>query len=335
MRILITGGTGYIGSHTALSVLGKGHDLFILDNYSNSSKSIIPRIKSIINKSFLSRKCDIKNKEDLSKVFLDFKPEAVIHFAGLKSVNESIKTPLNYYSNNIFGTINLLDLMYQYNCHNIIFSSSATVYGMPEYSPCDENHRVSPINPYGRSKFFIEEIIKDWTISDDRNKSIILRYFNPVGAHKSGLIGESPLGTPNNLFPYISGVICNKYKYLSIYGNDYDTTDGTGVRDYVHVEDIAIAHVHALNLLKNDFKHEIINLGTGIGFSVLQILTEFEKIIKKPIPFKFKPRRLGDPGFVVADNKKAKSMLKWKVRNNLNKICEDTIRWIQKYDHGK
>lgn len=335
MRILITGGTGYIGSHTALNVLSGNHDLFILDNYSNSSKDVLKKIKYISNRGFQSAECDIKNKNNLIKVFSDFNPEVVIHFAGFKSVNYSIKMPLDYYSNNVSGTINLLEVMDQHNCNNLIFSSSATVYGTPEYLPCDENHKTVPSNPYGRTKFFLEEILKDWVMSNSKNRSIILRYFNPVGAHKSGMIGELPIGTPNNLFPYIAGVIGNKYDYLSIYGNDYDTKDGTGVRDYVHVEDIAMAHVNSLNLLKNNVKHETINLGTGIGFSVLEILTEFNKILKKPIPFKFKPRRNGDIATLIADNKKAKLMLKWDITNNLNQICKDTVRWVNNYSYGK
>jgi UDP-glucose 4-epimerase len=334
MRVLITGGTGYIGSHTAVNVLHNKHDLMILDNYINSSEIVLEKIQYITNKKFLSAKCNIRDKNHLIKIFSDFKPDIVIHFAGLKSVNDSIKIPLDYYLNNVTGTINLLEVMDQFNCQKIIFSSSATVYGKPIYSPCDENHKILPINPYGRSKYFIEEIIKDWTISKDQNKSIILRYFNPVGAHKTGIIGELPKGIPNNLFPYISGVIAGTYKYLSIFGNDYDTKDGTGVRDYVHVEDIALAHVKSFMLLEN-YKNETINLGTGSGYSVLEILKEFEKIIQKPIPFKIKPRRTGDPAKVIADNKKAKSLLKWDIKNNLNDICKDTINWINNYNYGK
>jgi UDP-glucose 4-epimerase len=331
MRILITGGTGYIGSHTAINVLFKNHELFVLDNYSNSSEDVLDKIKTITKKDFFSETCDIREKSKLIKIFSVFNPEIVIHFAGLKSVNESIKKPLNYYSNNIAGTINLLEVMEKFNCNKIIFSSSATVYGNPIYSPCDEKHQIFPINPYGRSKYFIEEIIKDWTLSRDKNKSVILRYFNPVGAHKSGIIGESPKGIPNNLFPFILGVILKKYKYLSIYGNDYDTVDGTGVRDYVHVEDIAMAHVNSLDLLNTFTKNQIINLGTGIGYSVLEIIKEFEKVIETKIPFKIKTRRVGDAAIVVADNKKAKSLLRWNIKNNLNDICKDTIKWMNNY----
>ena len=331
MRILITGGTGYIGSHTAINVLFKNHELFVLDNYSNSSEDVLDKIKTITKRYFLSETCDIKEKSKLIKIFSVFNPEIVIHFAGLKAVNESIKKPLNYYANNIAGTINLLEVMEQFNCNKIIFSSSATVYGNPIYSPCDEKHQISPINPYGRSKYFIEEIIKDWTLSRDENKSVILRYFNPVGAHKSGIIGELPKGIPNNLFPFILGVILKKYKYLSIYGNDYDTIDGTGVRDYVHVEDIAMAHVNSLDLLNTFTKNQIINLGTGIGYSVLDIIKEFEKVIETKIPFKIKTRRVGDAAIVVADNKKAKSLLRWNIKNNLNDICKDTIKWMNNY----
>ncbi len=332
MRILITGGTGYIGSHTAINVLNCGHDVLILDNYSNSSYEITEKIKNITNKKFISKEGDINDKNNLLKIFSRFNPETIIHFAGLKSVNESSKIPIDYYKNNVSGTINLLEAMDIFNCKKIIFSSSATVYGMPLYSPCDENHQIFPTNPYGRSKYYIEQIIKDWTISKHENRSIILRYFNPVGAHKSGLIGENPRGIPNNLFPYLSNVITKKYEYLSIYGNDYNTRDGTGVRDYVHVEDIAMAHVNSLKLI-NNIKHEIINLGTGIGFSVLEIKNEFEAIIKKQIPFKFKPRRLGDAPELIADNKKAKILLKWYIKNNLHDICKDTIKWIN-YNNG-
>ena len=328
MRVLITGGTGYIGSHTAVNVLHNKHDLMILDNYSNSSEVVLEKIQYITNKNFLSTKCNIRDKNHLIKIFSDFKPDIVIHFAGLKSVNDSIKIPLDYYSNNVTGTINLLEVMDQFNCQKIIFSSSATVYGKPIYSPCDENHKISPINPYGNSKYFIEEIIKDWTNSKDQNRSIILRYFNPVGAHKSGIIGEMPKGIPNNLFPYISGVINKQYEYLSIYGSDYDTKDGTGIRDYVHVEDISMAHVNSIELMNKNIKYEIINLGTGSGFSVLEIVKEFESIIKKPIAFKIKPRRAGDAPTIVADNKKARSILQWEIKNNLDDMCKDTIKWI-------
>lgn len=331
MRILITGGTGYIGSHTAVNLLSKNHELFVLDNYSNSSEDVLDKIKTITKKDFLSETCDIREKSKLIKIFSVFNPEIVIHFAGLKAVNESMNNPLNYYSNNIVGTINLLEVMKQFNCNKIVFSSSATVYGNPIYSPCDEKHQIFPINPYGRSKYFIEEIIKDWTLSEDKNKSVILRYFNPVGAHKSGIIGESPRGIPNNLFPFILGVISKKYKYLSIHGNDYDTLDGTGVRDYVHVEDIAMAHVNSLDLFNTFTKNQIINLGTGIGYSVLEIIKEFEKVIEKTIPFKIKTRRIGDAAIVVADNKKAKSLLKWNIKNNLSDICKDTIKWMNNY----
>ena len=331
MRILITGGTGYIGSHTAVNVLFKNHQLFILDNYSNSSVNILEKIKTITKKDFLSEECDIKDKSKLIKVFSVFNPEIVIHFAGLKSVNESIKNPLAYYSNNIVGTINLLEVMKQFGCNRIIFSSSATVYGDPIYSPCDEKHRIFPINPYGKSKYFIEEILKDWTASENQNKSVILRYFNPVGAHKSGIIGESPKGIPNNLFPFILGVISKRYNYLSIYGNDYNTSDGTGIRDYVHVEDIAMAHINSFDLFNTKIKNQTINLGTGVGYSVLEIIREFEKVIEKKIPFKIKTRRIGDAAIVVADNKKAKSLLKWNIKNNLSDICKDTIKWMNNY----
>ena len=330
MRILITGGTGYIGSHTAVNVLKNNHDLFVVDNYSNSSEITLDKIKYLTDKNFESKKCDITDKKVITKVFNDFKPEAVIHFAGLKSVEESTIFPLNYYSNNVVGTVNLLEAMNNNNCRKIIFSSSASVYGNPIYSPCDENHQILPIHPYGKSKYFNEEIIRDWTISDKKNRSIILRYFNPVGAHKSGVIGESPKGIPNNLFPYITGVITGKYKYLSVYGNDYKTRDGSGVRDFIHVEDLAQAHVNSLKLLNNKIKSETINLGTGIGYSVLEIISEFEKTIKSLIPFKIKPRRPGDVPELIADNNKAKLLLDWKITNTLSDICEDTIRWINK-----
>lgn len=328
MRILITGGAGYIGSHTAVEVLKDNHDLFILDDYSNSSENVLDKIKYITNKSFEYLKCNILDKSLLKKIFNDFKPEIVIHFAGLKSVEESTKFPLNYYMNNIFGTVNLLEAMSNNNCKKIIFSSSATVYGTPIYSPCDENHQIWPINPYGKSKYFNEEIIKDWTISQKENKSIILRYFNPVGAHKSGIIGENPKGIANNLLPYVAGVITGKYEYLSIYGNDYETRDGTGVRDFIHVEDLAKAHVSSIELLNTKIKSEVINLGTGIGFSVLEIIKEFENTIQKTIPFEIKPRRSGDVAELIADNKKANRLLEWKITNSLHDICKDTVRWI-------
>ena len=329
MRILITGGAGYIGSHTAIKALESNHKVLIVDNFSNSSKTILDKIKYLTGKSFLFEKCDLLKKNKLKKIFFNFKPQIVIHFAGMKSVEESIKLPLYYFANNVTSSINLLEAMNENNCHSIIFSSSATVYGIPKYSPCDEKHPISPINPYGRSKFFTEEIIKDWTSSKIENKSVILRYFNPVGAHKSGLIGESPKGKPNNLFPYLSDVITGKYNHLSVYGNDYETKDGTGVRDYIHVEDLAKAHINCLNFLSNKIKNETINLGTGVGYSVLEIINEFEKTIKAKVPFTIKPRRFGDVGELVADNKKAFNLLEWKINNGLQEICEDTIRWIK------
>ena len=330
MRILITGGTGYIGSHVAIDILNNQHDLCIIDNLSNSKINTIKKIKSITNKLPEFYKCSINDKKSLNMIFSQFKPEVVMHFAGLKSVNESMIFPMKYYENNVLGTINLLNIMERNNCNNIIFSSSATVYGLPNYSPCDEAHIISPINPYGKSKYFIEEIIKDWVVSGNR-KSIILRYFNPVGAHKSGLIGELPNGTPNNLFPFITGVISESYEYLSVYGDDYKTRDGTGVRDYIHVADIAEAHVKSLNLLNEKMKSEIINLGTGKGFSVLEIINQFETLIKRKLPYKFKPKRLGDAPELIANNQKAKQLLNWEIKNNLEEICKDTLRWLYYY----
>tara|TARA_B110000503_G_scaffold104097_1_gene155339 strand:- start:2865 stop:3863 length:999 start_codon:yes stop_codon:yes gene_type:complete len=329
MRIVITGGAGFIGSHTAIKALESNHELLIIDDFSNSSKFVLDKIKYLSGKSFLFQKCNIVKKNILKKIFFNFKPQTVIHFAGIKSVEESIRLPLNYYENNLVGTLNLLEAMNENNCYNIIFSSSATVYGIPKYLPCDEKHPISPINPYGRSKYFSEEIIKDWTSSRIKNKSIILRYFNPVGAHKSGLIGENPKGKPNNLFPYISDVIKEKFKNLSIYGNDYETKDGTGVRDYIHVEDLAQAHVNSLNLLSNKIKSETINLGTGIGYSVLEIINQFEKTIQTKIPFIIEPKRSGDVGELVANNTKAFNLLEWGINNGLQEICEDTLRWIK------
>ena len=330
MRILITGGTGYIGSHVAIDILKNQHDLCIIDNLSNSKVNTIKKIKSITSKLPEFYKCSINDKKSLNMIFSQFKPEVVMHFAGLKSVNESIIIPMKYYENNVLGTINLLNIMERNNCNNIIFSSSATVYGLPNYSPCDEEHIISPINPYGKSKYFIEEIIKDWVVSGNR-KSIILRYFNPVGAHKSGLIGELPNGTPNNLFPFITGVISESYEYLSVYGDDYKTRDGTGVRDYIHVADIAEAHVKSLNLLNEEMKSEIINLGTGKGFSVLEIINQFETLIKRKLPYKFKPKRSGDAPELIANNQKAKQLLNWEIKNNLEEICKDTLRWLYYY----
>ena len=263
-KILVTGGAGYIGSHTCIELLEAGYEVVVVDNLSNSNTEALKRVESITGKSITFYLVDIRERDKMAAVFAEHAFSAVIHFAGLKAVNESMKNPLKYYSNNITGTINLLEVMQQFNCNKIVFSSSATVYGNPIYSPCDEKHQIFPINPYGRSKYFIEEIIKDWTLSNDKNKSVILRYFNPVGAHKSGIIGESPRGIPNNLFPFILGVISKKYKYLSIYGNDYDTLDGTGVRDYVHVEDIAMAHVNSLDLFTQLLVHDFSEVLNGI-----------------------------------------------------------------------
>ena len=332
MSILLTGGAGYIGSHTAVELLNKGKDLVIIDDFSNSNEKAIEAIKKITGKDFKFYKMDYKNREKLEKVFEENKIDAVINFAGFKAVGESVAKPLEYYINNVFGALVLLDTMRKYNCKKFIFSSSATVYGEPERIPLTEECRVGgTTNPYGTTKLYIEQILKDLYNSDNSWNICILRYFNPVGSHESGLIGEEPQGIPNNLMPYIVRVASGQLEQLSVFGNDYETHDGTGVRDYIHVVDLAKGHVKALEKIDKEGQGiYIYNLGTGTGYSVLDMVNAFEKSTGKKVNYRITDRRPGDIAVCYADPKKAKEELGWIAEKNLEDMCKDSWNYIEK-----
>jgi UDP-glucose 4-epimerase len=331
---LVTGGAGYIGSHTLVELSDAGVDFIVLDNLSNSNLEAIKRVEQIIGKDIKFIKGDIRDKELLDEIFRAYDIDSVIHFAGLKAVGESVEQPIKYYDNNVAGTITLLKAMQEANCKTIVFSSSATVYGNPKTNPIKEDFEVgATTNPYGTSKYMIENILKDLKISDKEFKIAILRYFNPIGAHESGLIGEDPNDIPNNLMPYISQVAVGKLDYLRVFGNDYDTHDGTGVRDYIHVVDLANAHVKALKALdKNSFI--IVNLGTGKGYSVLDMVKSFEKVNNIEIPYKIVQRRAGDIATCYADPSLAKELLGWEAKRDLEQMCKDTWNWQSKNPNG-
>jgi len=326
MRVLVTGGAGYIGSHTCVELLEAGHEVFVVDNLCNGHETALDRVRGITNCELQFMNADIRNSSALDKVFNNFKPEAVIHLAGLKAVGESVADPVKYYDANVGGSISLLAVMSNTGCNKIIFSSSATVYGKPQYLPYDEDHPTNPVNPYGRTKLIIENMVSDWTNIDTKRKGTILRYFNPVGAHESGQIGEEPIGTPNNLMPYIAQVADGRREYLNIFGNDYDTADGTGARDYIHVVDLALAHTFALNQNKSN-KFEILNIGGGKSTTVLELLKSFEDASDVSIKFKYLPRRDGDLDAFWADTSKAIKKMDWQPTKNIKSICEDTWRW--------
>jgi UDP-glucose 4-epimerase len=326
LRVLVTGGAGYIGSHTCVELLNAGHEVFVIDNLSNGHEAALERVRLITNFELQFMNADIRDSNALDKIFHTFKPDSVIHFAGLKAVGESVVDPVKYYDVNVGGSISLLTAMSKARCNNIVFSSSATVYGKPEYLPYDEEHPTNPVNPYGRTKLMIENIINDWTKVDTERKGTILRYFNPVGAHGSGQIGEEPIGTPNNLMPYIAQVSDGRREHLNIFGNDYDTVDGTGARDYIHIVDLALAHTSALNQNKLN-KFEILNVGAGKSTTVIELLKKFEEISGIPIKFKYLPRRDGDLAAFWADSSKALDLMNWKTERNIINICEDTWRW--------
>ncbi|MBM7604639.1 UDP-glucose 4-epimerase [Metabacillus crassostreae] len=327
MSILITGGTGYIGSHTCVELLNSGYEIVVLDNLSNSRKDSLDRIKRITGKDIKFYHSDLLNKGDLHTIFSENNIDAVIHFAGLKAVGESVNVPLHYYENNITGTLNLLEVMEKFGVYRMVFSSSATVYGTQEKVPLSEDLPLQATNPYGRTKLMIEEILRDVTIAN-RNWSIaLLRYFNPVGAHPSGTIGEDPNGIPNNLVPYISQVAIGKLSELKVYGNDYNTHDGTGVRDYIHVVDLASGHLKALEKIMRSTGINAYNLGTGRGYSVLEVIQTFEKVSGKLIPYKITRRRPGDIAISYADSSKAEKELNWSAQKNLLEMCADSWRW--------
>ena len=324
MSILVTGGAGFIGSHTVVELLEKGEDIVIVDNFVNSKPEVLEKIKKITEKDFKFYEVDLLDKENLEKVFIENKIEAVIHFAGLKAVGESVEKPIEYYHNNITGTLILLELMKKYNCKKKIFSSSATVYGTPKTVPIKEDFPLSTTNPYGSTKLMIEQILKDVCIADKEFCAILLRYFNPIGAHKSGLLGESPNGIPNNLMPYINQVALGKLDHLNVFGNDYPTVDGTGVRDYIHVVDLAKGHVKALKKAREITGAEAYNLGTGKGYSVLEIVKAFEDANNIKIKYEITARRAGDIAECYADPSKAKQELDWEATKNLEEMCKDS-----------
>lgn len=348
--ILVTGGAGYVGSHTIVKLLTEGYKVVVVDNLVNSVKGngnlpeSLERVQSLTKCQIKYYEINLENCEGLRKVFRENKIDAVIHFAALKAVGESCHLPLTYYRNNVGGSVNLFEVMKEYNVKRIVFSSSATVYGTPQYLPIDENHPTGQgcTNPYGKTKYFVEEILKDLCKSDEEWKVISLRYFNPVGAHPSGLIGEDPLDTPNNLMPYIAQVAIGKREYVTVFGTDYDTPDGTGVRDYIHIEDLASGHIAALRKLLGNSEKSVkeengwvaFNLGTGKGHSVLEVISAFEKASNKPIKYSKAGRRQGDIPSSYADAKKAREELGWSATKTLFNMCEDMWRWQSQNPNG-
>ncbi len=334
MKILVTGGAGYIGSHTTLQLIEAGYEVVIFDNFSNASQESIKRIEELAGCTIPYVVGDVRSKEDLKGLFEAHQIDAVIHFAGLKAVGESVEEPLKYYDNNVHGTLVLCEVMQSYGCKSIVFSSSATVYGDPHTTPIKEHFPLAPTNPYGRTKYFVEEILKDLHRSDEAWRVVILRYFNPVGAHESGMIGEDPNGIPNNLMPYISQTAVGKRERLSVFGNDYETTDGTGVRDYIHVIDLARGHLKAVGKLPQLQEVLTVNLGTGKGYSVLEVVEAFEKASGQSVPYVIAPRRAGDIAKCYADASYAKEVLGWEAEKDLRQMCEDSWRWQRQNPHG-
>lgn len=333
-KILVTGGAGFIGSHTCVELLEAGYEVVIVDNFSNSKPEALNRIKKITGKDFTFYEADLLDLAALEKIFEENKIDAVIHFAGLKAVGESVQKPVEYYHNNITGTLMLIKAMRKYGCKKIVFSSSATVYGPVNKAPYTEDMPTSATNPYGYTKVMIEQILRDVYVSDNDWSVSLLRYFNPIGAHKSGLIGEDPNGIPNNLLPYICQVAVGKLEKLGVFGDDYDTPDGTGVRDYIHVVDLALGHIKAVEKVEGEDGLFIYNLGTGIGYSVLDIVKSFEKASGKKIPYVIGPRRDGDIATCYSDPSKALKELGWKAERGLDEMCEDSWRWQSQNPNG-
>ena len=328
MSILVTGGTGYIGSHTGVELINSGEEVVIVDNLSNSKLCVLDRIEAITGKRPVFIKCDLCDKESLDKVFSDYPAiESVIHFAGLKAVGESVAMPVWYYYNNLTSTLNLLDCMNKHGVNRIVFSSSATVYGVPKTVPIREDFPLSTTNPYGETKLMIERILKDTCVANKELSACVLRYFNPIGAHESGTMGEDPRGIPNNLLPYISKVAAGKLECLSVFGDDYNTPDGTGVRDYIHVVDLALAHLKAVEYTGRMKGIDYVNVGTGNGYSVLEMVKAFGEVWGSPVKYKIAPRRPGDVAECYADPTKAYEVLGWKAERDLHKMCEDSARW--------
>ena len=335
MKILVTGGAGYIGSHTCVELLNAGYEVVILDNFYNSSPEVLNRIKELTGRDFAFCECDIRDRKGLDKVFAENKIDTVIHFAGLKAVGESVAKPLEYYEINIGGTVTLCEAMRDAGCKKLVFSSSATVYGMTNPSPLKETMKIGgTTNPYGTTKYMIELILQDLYTSDNEWSIALLRYFNPIGAHESGRIGENPNGIPNNLMPYITQVAVGKLDHLNVFGDDYDTPDGTGVRDYIHVVDLALGHIKAVEKVASSSGVCIYNLGTGVGYSVLDIVKAFEKASGRKIKYKIVPRRPGDLATCYSDPTRAKEELGWVAERGIEKMCEDSWRWQKNNPEG-
>lgn len=334
MRILVTGGAGYIGSHTLLQLLQQGHEVAVYDNFCNSSPIALHRVSELVGMNVDYVTGNIQDGAALDAVFQRFPADAVVHFAGLKAVGESVEQPLAYYAENVAGTVTLLQAMNRAGCKRIVFSSSATVYGEAQYLPYDEQHPLQPTNPYGRTKYFIEGIIRDWVAATERSSAVLLRYFNPVGAHASGRIGEDPNGIPNNLAPYIAKVAVGRLPELQVWGNDYDTRDGTGERDYIHVVDLATAHLAALHYTEQQTGCEAINVGTGNGTTVLEMVAAFAQASGRPIPYRIAPRRDGDVARSFAAVDKARALLGWEATLDIDAMCESTWAWQSQNPDG-
>ena len=334
MAVLVTGGIGYIGSHTSIELLEAGYDVIIVDNLSNSDIIVLDRIKELSGKTPKFYEIDINDKEKMEVVFKENEIDSIVHFAALKAVGESVEKPVEYYLNNIGNTLVLFELMKKYNVKNFVFSSSATVYGNPERLPIDEDCSLSVTNPYGRTKLMIEDMLRDICLADENLNVAILRYFNPIGAHKSGKIGEEPSGIPNNIMPYITKVAVGQLPHLNIFGDDYDTQDGTGVRDYIHVLDLANGHVKALEKLSENPGLVTYNLGTGRGYSVLDLVKAFSKASGREIPYKMADRRPGDIAACYANPEKAETELGWKAKYDIDEMCEDSWRWQSNNPNG-
>ena len=334
VNVFITGGAGYIGSHTCVELLSAGHTVSVFDNFSNSQPEALARVERITGKRPTLYRGDIRDADALTQALTASQASSVIHFAGLKAVGESVQNPLDYYDNNVVGTLRLLQAMGTCDVRQLVFSSSATVYGDPQQLPIPESHPLTATNPYGQTKLVIEEMLRDLHRSDDRWRLALLRYFNPVGAHASGLIGEDPQGTPNNLMPFVAQVAVGRREFLNVWGNDYATADGTGVRDYIHVVDLALGHVKALERLQTHAECEAINLGTGTGYSVLDMVKAFEATCGKPLPYKVAPRRAGDIAACYANADKAAQLLGWQAQRDLKTMCDDSWRWQSANPHG-
>ncbi len=335
MAVLVAGGAGYIGSHTSVELLNAGYEIIIADNFYNSSEEAVNRIKELTGKEFTFVKCDLTNIDLVDKLFKDYPSiDSVIHFAAYKAVGESVKKPIEYYTNNMLSTLNLLDVMRRYNVKKFVFSSSATVYGNPATVPITEDFPLSATNPYGQTKLMNEQVLRDASVADPDLKIALLRYFNPIGAHASGRIGEDPDGIPNNLVPYIAQVAVGRLECLSVFGNDYDTKDGTGVRDYIHVVDLALGHIAALKKLDSHEGVFCCNLGTGNGYSVLEVVAAYEKASGRPVPYKIMPRRPGDIASCYADTKMASEELGWVAKYGIEEMCADSWRWQSQNPNG-